>query len=610
MSHNVQKYDKQVYLRVTEAQRCRVHSTLVMPIFASASRTKPVAVFELVQSDKGVVFPDTMTWLRSCLADVSLFTTESSVTGNAAELQKWPMDVEGSLLDEFGTALGAASTAQSSGSAGRLLPENDGPMGKDGEPGGRWPSGTLDRGASGSFTSAPAPQQSLSRHDSGRHGTQTEAAAAVLPDGAAGAAAAAAGPSAAGPSAAGPSSGQQSPAMQRHASAPLLQAPGGAVVKMEAEATAESDGAAAGQQLSALRLSSNASSRDLVTGNRDASLSPSTIPQQQQGQAGASGSGVAQRDQPGAGPSKSGGSGSGSGTTGAHAPAAAAAADDGNTTIMQALQRALQQQQIRLNEQQHQRQQQEQRQQQQQQQQAAVPTTATTPSSTTNTAAAAETANPALLNLLASSMQSMLNQHAMQAFRMMQEQLGNANNGATAVAGANARSIPAGRSGLPRSSSRSTMATGSRDFAAGGDDGDEDFGSDGGGASDNEEHDLERKHSGMQQRPAGAGRRLTYEDLQAQFGTGLKEAAVNLGVCATTLKRACRRNGITRWPRRQIAKLSRTLNQVSGGNCMHTQLVTCSLDHQPQSVVACLVLLLDKQVMRPVCCDVSLVCIT
>lgn len=50
-------------------------------------------------------------------------------------------------------------------------------------------------------------------------------------------------------------------------------------------------------------------------------------------------------------------------------------------------------------------------------------------------------------------------------------------------------------------------------------------------------------------RPLGAGRKLTFEDLQAQFGLGLKEAAANLGICATTLKRACRRNGITRWPR-------------------------------------------------------------
>lgn len=36
------------------------------------------------------------------------------------------------------------------------------------------------------------------------------------------------------------------------------------------------------------------------------------------------------------------------------------------------------------------------------------------------------------------------------------------------------------------------------------------------------------------------GVRLTLEDLQSQFGVGLKEAASRLGICPTTLKRACR----------------------------------------------------------------------
>lgn len=73
MSHNVQKYDKQVYLRVSEAQRCRVHSTLVMPVFdagdgdGSGLGARPIAVFELVQADKDVAFPAVIAELRKCL---------------------------------------------------------------------------------------------------------------------------------------------------------------------------------------------------------------------------------------------------------------------------------------------------------------------------------------------------------------------------------------------------------------------------------------------------------------------------------------------------------------------------------------------------------------
>ena len=52
--------------------------------------------------------------------------------------------------------------------------------------------------------------------------------------------------------------------------------------------------------------------------------------------------------------------------------------------------------------------------------------------------------------------------------------------------------------------------------------------------------------------------------LQSQFGLGLKEAAANLGMCATTLKRACRRHGIKRWPRRQIAKCVGMASLVTG----------------------------------------------
>ncbi|CAD7701118.1 unnamed protein product [Ostreobium quekettii] len=60
----------------------------------------------------------------------------------------------------------------------------------------------------------------------------------------------------------------------------------------------------------------------------------------------------------------------------------------------------------------------------------------------------------------------------------------------------------------------------------------------------------------------GTGRHLTFEDLKRHMNVGLKEAAAQLGICPTTLKRACRRNGITRWPCRQLAKLNKTMSDL------------------------------------------------
>eukprot|EP00884_Botryococcus_braunii_P010423 jgi/Botrbrau1/19382/Bobra.0338s0012.1 len=64
----------------------------------------------------------------------------------------------------------------------------------------------------------------------------------------------------------------------------------------------------------------------------------------------------------------------------------------------------------------------------------------------------------------------------------------------------------------------------------------------------------------------GAGRRLTFEDLQACFAYGLRDAASRLNICPTTLKRACRRHGIHRWPRRQIAKQERRMGNAAASN--------------------------------------------
>jgi len=50
--------------------------------------------------------------------------------------------------------------------------------------------------------------------------------------------------------------------------------------------------------------------------------------------------------------------------------------------------------------------------------------------------------------------------------------------------------------------------------------------------------------------------------LQAHFRLSLSEAAQQLGVCASTLKRVCRRKGIPAWPQRKLVKLSRAVDQV------------------------------------------------
>lgn len=62
-------------------------------------------------------------------------------------------------------------------------------------------------------------------------------------------------------------------------------------------------------------------------------------------------------------------------------------------------------------------------------------------------------------------------------------------------------------------------------------------------------HDLKALRNRVNRADGGIGRKLTLDVLQTQFGKGLKEAAESLGMCATTLKRACRRLGVKRWPR-------------------------------------------------------------
>ena len=68
MSHNVQQYDKSVFLRVAEAQRCRISSALFMPLFNSPKRDCVLGVFEVVQTERDVLFPAVVDWLRCALS--------------------------------------------------------------------------------------------------------------------------------------------------------------------------------------------------------------------------------------------------------------------------------------------------------------------------------------------------------------------------------------------------------------------------------------------------------------------------------------------------------------------------------------------------------------
>ncbi|KAK9840618.1 hypothetical protein WJX81_004617 [Elliptochloris bilobata] len=80
---------------------------------------------------------------------------------------------------------------------------------------------------------------------------------------------------------------------------------------------------------------------------------------------------------------------------------------------------------------------------------------------------------------------------------------------------------------------------------------------------DDDDDEKGRRRGRGSGNPGKPGKRLRLEDLQGQFGVGLKEAANRLGICPTTLKRACRRHGIQRWPRRQLVKLSRAIDQIN-----------------------------------------------
>jgi len=56
--------------------------------------------------------------------------------------------------------------------------------------------------------------------------------------------------------------------------------------------------------------------------------------------------------------------------------------------------------------------------------------------------------------------------------------------------------------------------------------------------------------------------RITIEEVSQHFHMPINDVSIKLGICATVLKKICRRNGIKRWPHRKIKSLENMIQTL------------------------------------------------